>query len=68
MVAVRAQQVAEICKVYRVPSLENVQACLMLNVLEGGESWHTTSFGVLTEADSLDNSSGNINVPNGTFR
>jgi len=37
---VRAQQVAEICKVYRVPSLENVQACLMLNVLEGGESWH----------------------------
>ena len=65
MVAVRAQQVAEICKVYRVPSLENVQACLMLNVLEGGESWHTTSFGVLTEADSLDNSSGNINVPNG---
>jgi hypothetical protein len=38
MVAVRAQQVAEICKVYRVPSLENVQACLMLNALEGGES------------------------------
>jgi hypothetical protein len=37
MVAVRAQSVAEICKVYRVPSLENVQACLMLNVLEGGE-------------------------------
>ncbi|KAH8089477.1 hypothetical protein HD553DRAFT_93191 [Filobasidium floriforme] len=36
MVAVRAQSVAEICKVYRVPSLENVQACLMLNVLEGG--------------------------------
>jgi hypothetical protein len=38
MVAVRAQQVAEICKVYRVPSLENVQACLMLNTLEGGRS------------------------------
>lgn len=36
MVAVRAQSVAEICKVYRVPSLENVQACLLLNSLEGG--------------------------------
>ena len=65
MVAVRAQSVAEICKVYRVPSLENVQACLMLDVLEGGESIRHVK-GLSRELIArICLRVGNINVPNG---